>query len=334
MHKSVKRPQTAGERLGMPGAGALLALTIAALAGIPRSGGLVLPFSPGGSRGRAMARTWPHVRMQEACERPTRLVALSVGFVGSQYHGYQALLPPLPTTPPFLRCIILATVTRNHVRASPQADPSLPTIEQALRNACRAAAVAPFGRKIKPQHRWTASSRTDARVHAARIVITAPLWLPEESTGDRRGREGKRGRERDLVEALNGQLPNDIRVHAACVLPPQLAPTEAVDWTEREAEGEAENETRATRGLDASSAEGGPEGETRATRGLDARMHCSHREYSYMIPLAAIAAISPDMPISTVEALSRAQEVCKLFLGAQHFHNFCSPTRVPQVCQW
>ena len=193
-----------------------------------------------------------------------------------------------------------------------QADPSLPTIEQALRDACRAAAVAPFGRKIKPQHRWTASSRTDARVHAARIVITAPLWLPEESTGE--GIEGEMERGKVLAGALNSQLPNEIRVHAACVLPPPLAPSEAVDWTEREAEGE-------------------PEGETRATRGLDARMHCSHREYSYIIPLAAIAAISPAKPIVTDEALSLAQEVCKLFLGAQHFHNICSPTRVPQVCQ-
>jgi len=83
----------------MPGAGALLALTLAALAGLPRSGGLVLPFSPGGSCRRALARTGPHVRMQEARERPTRLVALSVGFVGSQYHGYQALPPPPSTQP-------------------------------------------------------------------------------------------------------------------------------------------------------------------------------------------------------------------------------------------
>jgi hypothetical protein len=77
----------------MPGAGALLALTLAALAGLPRSGGLVLPFSPGGSCRRVLAHTGPHVRMQEA-ERLTRLVALSVGFVGAQYHA----LPPRSCT--------------------------------------------------------------------------------------------------------------------------------------------------------------------------------------------------------------------------------------------
>ena len=192
--------------------------------------------------------------------RATRAVALSVGFVGSRYHGYQA-------------------------------DTSFPTIEQCMREACIALQIAPFTRKIKPQHRWTASSRTDARVHASRIVITAPLCVPPDCTEDK------------LTEDLNAQLPHDIRVHAACFLQPPLAPTEE-DWTE---------------------------GGTRATRGFDARAHCSHREYTYVMPLSAIAAIAPRSSVAAHEALARAQEVCAMFRGSQDFHNFCSPTRVPQL---
>jgi len=215
------------------------AVVLAVLAGHTASGYALLP--PAGGKARAAHAAGAggvRMRMQENVHvPPTHLVALSVGFVGSQYHGYQA-------------------------------DPSCPTIEQALRDACRAAAVAPFGRKIKPQHRWTASSRTDARVHAARIVVAAPLCLPADSTGD------------SLAGALNAQLPDDIRVHATCLLPPWLAANEA-------------------------------------TRGLDARAHCSHREYSYVIPLSAIAAIAPAKHISADEALARAQEVCRLFRGAR-----------------
>ncbi len=174
----------------------------------------------------------------------TRRVALSVGFVGSTYHGYQA-------------------------------DATVPTVEQALRDACTALEIAPFKRKIKPQHRWSASSRTDARVHAARMVVAAPLLLPEDFTGDR------------LVHGLNAELPSDIRIHAACLLPSSL-------------------------------------------EDFDARLHCSHREYTYRIPLAAIRAISPE-EMSPAETLRRAQQVCSEFTGAKHFHNFCSPSRVPTL---
>ena len=49
------------------------------------------------------------------------------------------------------------------------------------------------------------------------------------------------------------------------------------------------------------------------------------------MPLDAIAAITPDTPVNACEALGRAEEVCTLFRGARNFHNFCSPTRVPQL---
>jgi tRNA pseudouridine(38-40) synthase len=202
-----------------------------------------------------MLSTVSRIRMQVAsepprasCELPTRSVALSVGFVGSNFHGYQA-------------------------------DPTLPTIEQALRDACQAINVAPFKRKkIKPEHRWTASSRTDARVHASRIVVAAPLCISEHDA-----RETSR-----LTQALNDNLPPDIRVHSACVLPPPLA-------------------------------------------ALDARAHCSHREYSYTIPLSAIASIAPNHQLSPAAVLARTQAACSAFVGARDFHNFCSPVRVPQL---
>jgi tRNA pseudouridine(38-40) synthase len=183
-----------------------------------------------------------------SCELPTRSVALSVGFVGSNFHGYQA-------------------------------DPTFPTIEQALRDACKAINVAPFkSKKIKAEHRWTASSRTDARVHASRIVVAAPLCISEHDA-----RETSR-----LTQALNDNLPPDIRVHSTCVLPPPLA-------------------------------------------ALDARAHCSHREYSYTIPLSAIASITPHQQLSPAAVLARTQAVCSAFVGARDFHNFCSPARVPQL---
>ena len=203
-----------------------------------------------------MLSTVSRIRMQvghssepprASCDLPTRSVALSVGFVGSNFHGYQA-------------------------------DPTLPTIEQALRDACKAINVAPFNRKIKPEHRWTASSRTDARVHASRIVVAAPLCISELDA-----RETSR-----LTQALNENLPPDIRVHSALVLPPPLA-------------------------------------------ALDARAHCSHREYSYTIPLSAIASITPHQQLSPAAVLARTQAACSAFVGARDFHNFCSPVRVPQL---
>ncbi len=223
----------------MRGGALLAAVALGVLAGHSASGYALLPPACGRTRaGRAAGGVRIHMHENVPVSPTTQLVALSVGFVGSRYHGYQA-------------------------------DPSRPTIEQALRDACRAAGVAPFGRKIKPQHRWTASSRTDARVHAARIIVAAPLCLPADSTGD------------SLARALNAQLPKDIRVHATCLLPPPLAASEAT------------------------------------CGGLDARAHCSHREYSYVIPLSAISAIAPAKHISADEALARAQEVCRLFRGAR-----------------
>jgi hypothetical protein len=74
----------------------------------------------------------------------TSLVALTVGFLGTFYHGYQE-------------------------------DPTVPTVEGALRDAIRALGVLPVGplrkkkktRELDAALRWSASSRTDARVHAA-----------------------------------------------------------------------------------------------------------------------------------------------------------------------
>lgn len=183
---------------------------------------------------------------------PTHRVAFSVGFVGSQYHGYQA-------------------------------DSRTATIEQALRNACMELKVAPWKTKIKPAHRWTASSRTDARVHAARLVIVAPLCLPAALIS---------GSGAHLMSALNAQLvrqhDSDIVIHAARILPPVLSE-------------------------------------------FDARAHCSHREYSYVVPLAAIGDIAPAGHVTVHDALERAKRVCLLYQGAHHFHNFCAPTRVPQL---
>jgi hypothetical protein len=144
------------------------------------------------------------VRMQEGPRTPTHKVALSIGFVGSRYHGYQAD-SKVATIEQTLRSvcgcgamgILLAQPCRECI--GPQPDDHLAH----ARDACKALDIAPWKTKIKPEHRWTSSSRTDARVHAARMVVIAPLCLPPDETDD------------GLAAALNAHLPHDIRVHAA-----------------------------------------------------------------------------------------------------------------------
>ncbi len=93
---------------------------------------------------------------------------LQVRFVGSRFHGYQV-------------------------------NPTHPTIEGALQEAVKAAGFAAWkGAHVKGKNAWSASSRTDSRVHAARLLVVAPLNV----TGD----------ERKAKDSLNANLPPDIRV--------------------------------------------------------------------------------------------------------------------------
>ena len=70
--------------------------------------------------------------------------ALTVGFDGSAYHGWQA-------------------------------DPTVSTVEGELQRAIHAAGLATWTTRVRAKHQGTESSRTDAKVHAARLVACLPL---------------------------------------------------------------------------------------------------------------------------------------------------------------
>ena len=105
--------------------------------------------------------------------------ALTVGFDGSAYHGWQA-------------------------------DPTVSTVEGELQRAIHAAGLATWTTRVRAKHQGTESSRTDAKVHAARLVACLPL-------NDTRSRASN-----ELCALLNGHLPPDIRVWSVARLPEPL----------------------------------------------------------------------------------------------------------------
>ena len=90
--------------------------------------------------------------------------ALTVGFDGSAYHGWQA-------------------------------DPTVSTVEGELQRAIRAAGLATWTTRVRAKHQGSESSRTDAKVHAARLVACVPLNQHAPRASD------------ELCALLNAHLP-------------------------------------------------------------------------------------------------------------------------------
>ena len=105
--------------------------------------------------------------------------ALTVGFDGSAYHGWQA-------------------------------DPTVSTVEGELQRAIRAAGLATWTTRVRAKHQGSESSRTDAKVHAARLVACLPLNNTRSRASD------------ELCALLNAHLPADIRVWSVKRLPESL----------------------------------------------------------------------------------------------------------------
>lgn len=129
-----------------------------------------------------------------------RKVALTLAYVGSNYHGLQMDLKS-----------------------------GVPTIEAEVEEALfKMGCITEANHLDLAKISWSRSSRTDKHVHCARLVISAKLeipvdWIPENSQ-----------RIFPMVEKLNALLPPDIRCLSACKINQSFRAREACSWREYE----------------------------------------------------------------------------------------------------
>ena len=129
-----------------------------------------------------------------------RKVALTLAYVGSNYHGLQMDLKS-----------------------------GVPTIEAEVEEALfKMACITEANHLDLAKISWSRSSRTDKHVHCARLVISAKLeipvdWIPENAQ-----------RIFPMVEKLNALLPPDIRCLSACKINRSFRAREACSWREYE----------------------------------------------------------------------------------------------------
>ena len=129
-----------------------------------------------------------------------RKVALTLSYVGSNYHGLQI------------------DITNK-----------VPTVEFEVEKVLHQIGCikdSNFGDLTKIQ--WSRSSRTDKHVHSARLVISAKLEIPTVWTNEDDATIS------DIVGKCNELLPKDIRVLSACKMNQGFRAKEACTWREYE----------------------------------------------------------------------------------------------------
>jgi len=134
-------------------------------------------------------------------KRVKRKVAIVIGFVGTQYRGLQINYEVEDTC-------------------------SKKSVECVVRDALiRASIISPLNaRPLESKIGWSRSSRTDAGVHALRLVIAAKLLVNEDDfDGDHSP---------SLVAEINRELPDDIRCFGAVRVPKSFDGKNACSWRE------------------------------------------------------------------------------------------------------
>ena len=122
------------------------------------------------------------VIIPEVKEISKRKVALTLAYVGSNYHGLQMDMGS-----------------------------SVPTVEAAVESALfQMGCITEANHLDLTKISWSRSSRTDKHVHCARVVISTKLEIPQKWFAEDPSRIFP------LVEELNRRLPPDIRLISAC----------------------------------------------------------------------------------------------------------------------
>lgn len=133
-------------------------------------------------------------------ERAKRKIALTLAFVGSNYHGLQLDLHS-----------------------------GVPTVEAEVESALyKLGCINESNHLDLTKISWSRSSRTDKRVHCARLVISAKLEIPLDWLSETEVRIPP------LVEHMNQILPPDIRLLSVCKINQSFRAREACSWREYE----------------------------------------------------------------------------------------------------
>ena len=129
-----------------------------------------------------------------------RKIALTLAFVGSNYHGLQLDL-----------------------------NSGVPTIEAEVESALyKLGCIHEANHLDLSKISWSRSSRTDKHVHCARLVISAKLEIPLDWLSETEVRISP------LVDYMNLLLPPDIRLLSVCKINQSFRAREACSWREYE----------------------------------------------------------------------------------------------------
>jgi tRNA pseudouridine(38-40) synthase len=133
-------------------------------------------------------------------EKAKRKIAFSIAFVGSNYHGLQLDMHS-----------------------------GVPTVEAEVESALyKLGCIHESNHLDLSKISWSRSSRTDKRVHCARLVISAKLEIPLDWLSETEVRIPF------LVEHMNQILPPDIRLLSVCKINQSFRAREACSWREYE----------------------------------------------------------------------------------------------------
>jgi tRNA pseudouridine(38-40) synthase len=133
-------------------------------------------------------------------EKAKRKIAFTLAFVGSNYHGLQLDL-----------------------------NSGVPTVEAEVESALyKLGCIHESNHLDLSKISWSRSSRTDKRVHCARLVISAKLEIPLDWLSETEVRIPP------LVEHMNQILPPDIRLLSVCKINQSFRAREACSWREYE----------------------------------------------------------------------------------------------------
>ncbi|CAE7532033.1 pum [Symbiodinium necroappetens] len=164
-----------------------------------RLSALMLLQRRGKGRLRAVRAGNPQRREARSSTVAHQKVALVIGFIGSRYHGLQIHYDEEVT-----QAVTIEWLLRGALLSSGALEESKATSLE--RNA-----------------EWRHSSRTDAGVHACRLVITARLAV---------GRPDEKGHSRADVRARDDLLPDDVVVFAARLVPATFDARYSCSWRE------------------------------------------------------------------------------------------------------
>ncbi|CAE8639342.1 unnamed protein product [Polarella glacialis] len=137
-------------------------------------------------------------------KRAKRKIALVIGFVGTRYRGLM--------------------INYELEEKSPKK-----SVEEILRQALVRAGIVTVlnSQRLEQKVNWSRSSRTDAGVSALRLVIAAKLMVDLDDLDEQ-------GHSQGLVDAINVELPKDVRCFSATKIPNSFDAKHACSWREYE----------------------------------------------------------------------------------------------------